>query len=127
MLGRRWRPGARAVRVALWVLARVGVLVVLAGAVWLVWKVPPALYAYVPDSKDRASAEATTCTGLIAALAGLAALGSLAVTGLSVEGQLTDRYTKAVAQVSSYEASTVSSAASPRLPKRVVDYSRYAP
>lgn len=84
-------------------LATLGVLALLAGAVWLVWKLPSALYLYVPDPKDRAGPEATTRTGLIAALAGLAALGSLAVTTrtyrLSLQGQLTDRYTKAVAQL----------------------------
>ena len=99
--GRRDSATIRAVgRAALWVGAAVGVLVVLAGAVWLIWKVPTALYAYVPDPKDRAGAESSTRTGLIA---GLAALGSLAVTArtyrLSLQGQLTDRYTKAVEQL----------------------------
>ncbi|MBO0822443.1 MAG: pentapeptide repeat-containing protein [Actinobacteria bacterium] len=99
---RRW-AGAATLRVAWWALAALGVLVLLAGAMWLVLKLPQTLYSYVPDPKDRAGAEATTRTGLIAALAGLAALGSLAVTArtyrLSLQGQLTDRYTKAVAQL----------------------------
>lgn len=102
MVIRRWR-GAATLRVAWWALAALGVLVLLAGAAWLVLKLPQILYSYVPDPKDRAGAEATTRTGLIAALAGLAALGSLAVTArtyrLSLQGQLTDRYTKAVAQL----------------------------
>ena len=42
----------------------------LVGIVLLVWRVPPALYAYVPDAKDRAAAEASTRTGLIAGLPG---------------------------------------------------------
>jgi uncharacterized protein YjbI with pentapeptide repeats len=89
--------------VALWGLAVVSALAVLAGVGWLIWKVPPALYAYVPDPKDRASAESATRTGLIAGLAGLAALGSLAVTArtyrITQQGHITDRYTKAVAQL----------------------------
>jgi hypothetical protein len=77
----------------------------LAGVVLLVWRVPPALYAYVPDPKDRAGAEASTRTGLIAGLAGLAALGSLAITArtyrLTEQGHITDRYTKAIEQLGS--------------------------
>lgn len=55
-------------------------LVVVCAVIWLIWQVPPLLYAYVPEAKERAGAEATTRTGFIAGLAGLAALGGLAVT-----------------------------------------------
>ena len=62
------------------------------GVSWLIWKVPPALYDYVPDPEDRAGAESATRTGLVAGLAGLAALGSLAVTArtyrLTQHGQI---------------------------------------
>jgi hypothetical protein len=80
-------------------------LVGLVGIVLLIWRVPPALYAYVPDPKDRAAAEASTRTGLIAGLAGLGALGSLAIATrtywLTQQGQITDRYTKAIEQLGS--------------------------
>src|SRR5687767_14100583 len=93
------RPGPHAIRAARWMLAGIGAVVLLALVGWLIWRVPPALYAYVPDPKDRAAAEASTRTGLIAGLAGLAALGGLAVTTrtyrLAERGHLTDRYTKA--------------------------------
>src|SRR4051794_16490557 len=98
---RSWRR--RAAQVMLWVLAGVGAAGLMALVVWGVWRIPQALYAYVPEPKDRASVEATTRTGLIAGLAGLAALGSLALTSrtyrLTQQGQLTDRYTKAIAQL----------------------------
>jgi uncharacterized protein YjbI with pentapeptide repeats len=71
--------------------------------VWALWRIPQALYAYVPEAKDRASVEASTRTGMIAGLAGLAALGSLVLTSrtyrLTQQGQLSDRYTKAIAQL----------------------------
>ena len=57
----------------------------------------------MPEPKGRASVEATTRTGLIAGLAGLAVLGSLALTTrtyrLTEQRQLTGRYTKAIAQL----------------------------
>jgi hypothetical protein len=78
--------------VALWELAGVGGLALFAGVSWLIWKVPPVLYDYVPVPEDRAGAESTTRTGLGAGLAGLAALGSLAVTArtyrLTQQGQI---------------------------------------
>ena len=77
----------------------------LVGVVLLVWRVPPALYEYVSDPKDRVAAEASTRTGLIAGLAGLAALGSLMITSrtyrLTEQGHITDRYTKAIEQLGS--------------------------
>lgn len=76
-------------------------LVSLTTVVLLIWLAPPALYKNITPAKDRASAEATTRTGLLAGLAGLAALGSLAMTAgtyrLTAQGQLTDRYTTAIA------------------------------
>jgi Pentapeptide repeats (8 copies) len=98
--GWRWRPSA----VGYAALGLAG-LVGLVGIVLLIWRVPPALYAYVPDPKDRAAAEASTRTGLIAGLAGLGALGSLAIATrtyrLTQQGQITDRYTKAIEQLGS--------------------------
>ncbi len=103
VLVRRIGPGRRGVRVAAWGLAGLGVLVLVGLVALLVWRVPPALYDYVPDAKDRAAAEASTRTGLVAGFAGLAALGSLAVTArtyrLTQQGQIADRYTKAIAQL----------------------------
>ena len=71
----------------------------------LIWQVPSALYDYVDSEKDRATAEASTRTGLIAGLAGLAALGGLIFTArtyrLTEQGHITDRYTKAIEQLGS--------------------------
>jgi len=90
-------------RAAKWVLVGIAVIVLLGVSVWAIWRIPQVLYANVPDAKDRAAVEATTPTGLIAGLARLAALGSLAVSNrtyrLSQQGQLTDRYTKAIEQL----------------------------
>ena len=85
-------------------MALIGGLVVLVVLGWAIWKVPPLLYsdpALAP--KDRADAESSTRTGLIAGLAGLAALGSLLVTSrtyrVTEQGHITDRYTKAIGQL----------------------------
>ena len=96
------RPGRGAVRnAALGLLGLIG----LAGVVLLIWWVPPALYGHVQDEPARVSAEASTRTGLIAGLAGLAALGGLAITArtyrLTEQGHITDRYTKAIEQLGS--------------------------
>jgi hypothetical protein len=91
---RRWWLGAA---------AALGGLVGLTAVVLLVWLAPPALYKNIPAGKDRAGAEAVTRTGFIAGLAGLAALGGLAITArtyrLTEQGQITDRYTKAIEQL----------------------------
>ena len=96
----RWR---KALWVMLWVFVGVGATALLVLVGWAVWRVPQALYAYVPEPKDRADVEASTRTGMVAGLAGLAALGSLALTTrtyhLTQQGQLTDRYTKAIVQL----------------------------
>src|SRR4051794_23596585 len=84
-------------------VAVVGGLAVLAGLGWAVVKAPPLLYGYVTDPKDRAAAESSTRTGMIAGLAGLAALGSLLVTSrtyrITQQGHITDRYTTAISQL----------------------------
>jgi hypothetical protein len=93
---RRWWLRAAAV---------MGALVGLTGIVLLVWLAPPALYRYVDNEKDRASAEAATRTGMIAGLVGIAALAGLVFTArtyrLTQEGHITDRYTKAIEQLGS--------------------------
>lgn len=97
-------------------------LVLLGTVVWLVWEAPAALAGPVPpvpapgarDAEIAAAAThyaacradiSSTRTGVIAGLAGLAALGSLTVTArtyqLTQQGQLTDRYTKAIEQLGS--------------------------
>jgi hypothetical protein len=92
-LARATRPVRRLVRAAAWVLAILGTLALLVLIVWASWRVPQKLYAYVPDPTARAGVEATTRTGIIAVLAGLGALGTLAVSTrtyrLTQQGHLT--------------------------------------
>jgi hypothetical protein len=97
MLGRRW-PG--------WVWALVGPIA-LAGIILAVWKLPSLLYGDVSQATAEARLQATSGfrTALIAGLAGLAALGSLVMASrtyrLTQQGQITDRYTKAIEQLGS--------------------------
>jgi hypothetical protein len=85
-----------------WVLAS---LIGLAAFGVVFWQVPSRLYLYVDEPKDRAAVEASTRTGMIAGLVGQAALGSLAISVrtylLTQQGQITDRYTKAIEQLGS--------------------------
>ena len=68
------------------------------------------LYGYLDETKDadrvaRATAEASTRTGFVTGLLGLAALGGLLMTArtyrLTEQGHITDRYTKAIEQLGS--------------------------
>jgi len=104
----RWRVS----RPVAWVLAGLAGLILLALIGWAIWRVPQLFYSYVSDPKDRANAEATTRTGILAGLAGIAALVSLRFTAraaqvsqetfqLTRRGQLTERYTKAIDQLGS--------------------------
>ena len=87
----------------LWALA---VLAALA-ALTLIWKLPSLLYRDVsnasPDARLQAASSFRT-----ALVAGLAALGSLAMATrtyrLTQQGQITDRYTKAIEQLGSEKA-----------------------
>jgi hypothetical protein len=82
-------------------------MVVLGGLIWAVWKLPPLLYGDVGKASPDARLQAASSfrTALVAGLAGLAALGSLAMASrtyrLSQQGQLTERYTKAIEQLGS--------------------------
>ena len=97
-----WRWSRRAVRYGALGLAGLAGLIVV---VLLVWRVPSALYKTVKNEPARVSAEASTRTGLVAGLAGLGALASLAIATrtyrLTQQGQITDRYTKAIEQLGS--------------------------
>jgi pentapeptide repeat protein len=97
MQGRRWRW---------WVWVLVGPTA-LAGIILAVWKLPVLLYGDVSQASDDARLQAASSfrTAIVAGLAGLAALGSLAMASrtyrLTQQGQLTDRYTKAIEQLGS--------------------------
>jgi hypothetical protein len=85
------------------VLAGVAAIGVIVMVLWAIWRVPSALYGYVPEPKDRASAEASTRVGMLAGLAGVVAFGTLVVAArtyrITERGHLTDRYTKAIEQL----------------------------
>jgi Pentapeptide repeats (8 copies) len=70
-----------------------------------VWKLPSLLYGDVRQASADARLQAASGfrTAFVAGLAGLAALGSLAIANrtyrLTQQGQITDRYTKAIEQL----------------------------
>jgi hypothetical protein len=89
-----------------WLWALVG-LAALAGIILAVWKLPSLLYGDVTEASADARLQAASSfrTALVAGLAGLAALGSLAMATrtyrLTQQGHITDRYTKAIEQLGS--------------------------
>jgi hypothetical protein len=119
------RQGWTVSRRTRWIIAGAIGVAVLAGLVFMIWLVPPALYHHVADPKTRTEATASTRTALIAAAIGLGAFGSLAVNTRVLretqranletqrantlsdererEAQITDRYTKAIEQLGSKE------------------------
>jgi Na+/proline symporter len=90
-----------------WGLACLFGLAALVGIVLAVWKLPSWLYGDVSKASADARLQAASGsrTALVAGLAGLAALGSLAMATrtyrLTQQGQITDRYTKAIEQLGS--------------------------
>jgi hypothetical protein len=91
-----------------WVLvAALAGLAVLAGLGWAVWRLPALLYGDVTKASPDARLQAGSSfrTALVAGLAGLAALAGLFFTNrtyrLTQQGQLTERYTKAIEQLGS--------------------------
>jgi hypothetical protein len=91
----------------LWALAGLGALAALVAIILAVWKLPSLLYGDVSKASADARLQAASGfrTALVAGLAGLAALGSLAMATrtyrLTQQGQITDRYTKAIEQLGS--------------------------
>jgi uncharacterized protein YjbI with pentapeptide repeats len=96
------------------VLLRAGVVLLLAGFVWLWWQGVPALYRTAGSGQDvenvRLNAVTTTRAALLAGLVGLGALGTLWLNSrvyritartfeLAERGHLTDRYSKGMEQL----------------------------
>jgi hypothetical protein len=90
-----------------WTLASLAGLVVLAGIILTLWKLPSWPYGDVTQASPDARLQAANGfrTAFLAGLAGLAALGSLVIATrtyrLTQQGQITDRYTKAIDQLGS--------------------------
>jgi membrane protein implicated in regulation of membrane protease activity len=90
-----------------WILAGLASLAALAGIILAVWTLPSLLYGDVSQASPdtRLQAASGFRTALVAGLAGLAALGSLAMATrthrLTQQGQITERYTKAIEQLGS--------------------------
>jgi membrane protein implicated in regulation of membrane protease activity len=100
MRHRRWSWWA-------WALACLVGLAALAAIILAVWKLPSLLYGDVSKASADARLQAASGfrTALVAGLAGLAALGSLAMATrtyrLTQQGQINERYTKAIEQLGS--------------------------
>jgi membrane protein implicated in regulation of membrane protease activity len=98
MQHRRWSWWA-------WALACLVGLAALAAIILAVWKLPSLLYGDVTKASPDARLQAASGfrTAFVAGLAGLAALGSLTIASrtyrLTAQGQITDRYTKAIEQL----------------------------
>jgi membrane protein implicated in regulation of membrane protease activity len=90
-----------------WALVCLLGLAAFAAIILAVWKLPSVLYGDVTQASPDARLQAASSfrTAFVAGLAGLAALGSLAMATrtyrLTQEGQITDRYTKAIEQLGS--------------------------
>jgi membrane protein implicated in regulation of membrane protease activity len=88
-----------------WALTCLLGLAALAGIILAVWKLPSLLYGDVSKASADARLHAASGfrTALVAGLAGLAALGTLAMATrtyrLTQQGQITERYTKAIEQL----------------------------
>ncbi|MEV5242574.1 pentapeptide repeat-containing protein [Streptomyces cinnamoneus] len=87
-----------------------GVLIVVVFLWWVVispltWLIAGGTVRNIPDAKDRAAALSAVRQSIIQSVAGIGALGALLFTArnylLSCEGQVTDRYTKAIEQIAS--------------------------
>jgi uncharacterized protein YjbI with pentapeptide repeats len=96
----------------LWALAGLVALAALAAIILAIWKLPSLLYGDVSKASPDARLQAASGfrTALVAGLAGLAALGGLAMATrtyrLTQQGQITDRYTKAIDQIGSDKLET---------------------
>jgi hypothetical protein len=92
-----------------WVLPLLclAILIAAAAIILAVWKLPSLLYGDVSRASPDARLQAGSSfrTAFVAGLAGLAALGSLTIANrtyrLTQQGQITDRYTKAIEQLGS--------------------------
>jgi membrane protein implicated in regulation of membrane protease activity len=90
-----------------WALACLIGLVIATAIILALWKLPSLLYGDVTRASPDARLQAASSfrTAFVAGLAGLAALGSLVMASrtyrLTQQGQITDRYTKAIEQLGS--------------------------
>jgi Pentapeptide repeats (8 copies) len=90
-----------------WILVLLCLAILAVVIIVAVWKLPSLLYGDVSRASPDARLQAASSfrTAFVAGLAGLAALGSLTIANrtyrLTQQGQITDRYTKAIEQLGS--------------------------